>query len=51
MEVTLVADGKDTVLTLRHSGIPPVYAGEHGAGWAHHLGVLVAMQHGPAAAT
>jgi uncharacterized protein YndB with AHSA1/START domain len=37
VEVTLVADGTDTVLTLRHSGIPPVYAADHGVGWSQHL--------------
>ena len=42
VEVTLVADGPDTVLTLRHSDIPPAYAGEHGEGWAYHLGLLAA---------
>jgi len=40
VEVTLVADGADTVLTLRHHDVPAVFASEHGAGWAEHLGVL-----------
>lgn len=42
VEVTLVPDGDDTVLTLRHSGIPAVYAAEHGEGWGHHLSLLAA---------
>ncbi|MBA3742186.1 SRPBCC domain-containing protein [Sporichthya sp.] len=37
VEVTLVADGGDTVLTLRHSGIPARYGDDHAEGWAHEL--------------
>jgi uncharacterized protein YndB with AHSA1/START domain len=40
VEVTLVEDDGDTVLTLRHSGIPAVYAADHGVGWSQHLAAL-----------
>lgn len=40
VEVTLVADGGDTVLTLRHSGIPARYGDDHAAGWAQELAGL-----------
>jgi uncharacterized protein YndB with AHSA1/START domain len=41
VEVTLVDDGGDTVLTLRHTGLPSSYAEEHQQGWAHFLPLLV----------
>jgi uncharacterized protein YndB with AHSA1/START domain len=37
VEVTLAADGEDTILTLRHSGLPDAHVDEHRAGWAHFL--------------
>ena len=40
VEVTLAADGADTILTLRHSGIPAAHADEHSAGWSHTLPLL-----------
>jgi uncharacterized protein YndB with AHSA1/START domain len=40
VEVTLVDDGGDTVLTLRHSELPTSYAEEHDKGWAHFLPLL-----------
>ncbi|MFN0029560.1 MAG: SRPBCC family protein [Acidimicrobiales bacterium] len=40
VEVTLVADGQDTILTLRHLGLPPRHTDAHGGGWAHFLGNL-----------
>jgi uncharacterized protein YndB with AHSA1/START domain len=42
VEVTFQADGDDTVLTLRHSGLPPGLGELHLAGWEHHLPNLVA---------
>lgn len=46
VEVTLVPEGGDTVLTLRHSGIPARYAGDHTQGWTRHLELLaVAAPH------
>jgi uncharacterized protein YndB with AHSA1/START domain len=41
VEVTLVEDAGDTILTLRHTGIPTVFAGVHAAGWTQHLPLLV----------
>ena len=41
VEITLEEDGDDTVLTLRHTDLPAVQAGDHEKGWAHFLGVLV----------
>jgi uncharacterized protein YndB with AHSA1/START domain len=37
VEVTLSPEGGDTVLTLRHTGIPAARADEHAAGWGHFL--------------
>lgn len=41
VEVTLTPDGDDTVLTLRHTGIPGARADEHVSGWARFLPRLV----------
>jgi len=41
VEVTLVDDDGDTVLTLRHSDLPTSYAELHDKGWAHFLPLLV----------
>jgi len=42
VEVTLVADDGDTIMTLRHTGIPAEIAGQHDAGWQHFLPLLAA---------
>jgi len=42
VEITLVEDEGDTILTLRHTGIPASAAELHNAGWAHVLPLLVA---------
>ncbi|MGH9112552.1 MAG: SRPBCC family protein [Acidimicrobiales bacterium] len=42
VEITLTDDGGDTIMTLRHSGIPVAHAEEHRAGWAHFLPRLAA---------
>ena len=41
VEVTLVPDGNDTILELRHHGIPAANRDEHAAGWGHFLPLLV----------
>jgi uncharacterized protein YndB with AHSA1/START domain len=41
VEVTLTADDGDTILTLRHTGLPVAYAEEHRMGWVHFLPLLV----------
>lgn len=46
VEVTLAADGGGTVMTLRHTGIPPAHADEHDAGWTHFLPRLAAAAGG-----
>jgi uncharacterized protein YndB with AHSA1/START domain len=43
VEVTLTADGGDTIVTLRHSGLPSGLADLHGVGWHHVLAQLVAV--------
>ncbi len=40
VEVTLLDDAGDTILTLRHTGLPAAHGEEHRSGWAHFLGVL-----------
>jgi len=42
VEITLAADGDDTVMTLRHTGIPPDEIERHRAGWAHFVPLLAA---------
>jgi uncharacterized protein YndB with AHSA1/START domain len=37
VEITLTADAGDTVMTMRHSGLPLAVADEHRSGWAHFL--------------
>lgn len=37
VEITLTADAGDTIITLRHTGIPVAHADEHRAGWVHFL--------------
>lgn len=46
VEVTLTADGDDTILALRHTGLPPAAAAEHHAGWSHFLPLLSAAAGG-----
>ncbi|MEN3271485.1 MAG: hypothetical protein V7636_246 [Actinomycetota bacterium] len=41
VEVTLTADGDDTILELRHTGLPSAFRTMHGEGWAHFLTQLV----------
>ncbi len=41
VEITLTPQAGDTVLTLRHTGIPVGFTDEHRSGWAHFLAVLV----------
>jgi uncharacterized protein YndB with AHSA1/START domain len=40
VEVTLTRDGDDTILVLRHSGLPPELAAQHRAGWGGALELL-----------
>jgi uncharacterized protein YndB with AHSA1/START domain len=42
VEVTLVPEDGDTILTLRHTGIPLGTVDEHRGGWAHFLPLLAA---------
>ena len=41
VEVRFVADAGDTIMTLRHSGIPASEAGRHNEGWDYFLPLLV----------
>jgi uncharacterized protein YndB with AHSA1/START domain len=41
VEVTLTETGGDTLLTVRHRGLPAALAGEHSSGWEAHLPTLV----------
>ena len=40
VEVILVDDGGDTIMTLRHTGIPDAFAALHASGWSHFLPLL-----------
>ena len=40
VEVTLTEDAGDTIMTLRHTGLPVNAADEHEKGWAHFLAQL-----------
>jgi uncharacterized protein YndB with AHSA1/START domain len=42
VEVTLTADAGDTIMTLRHTGLPAAIADEHRSGWEHFLPLLAA---------
>jgi len=42
VEVTLTPDGDDTILALRHTGLPASARDEHRAGWSHFLDLLAA---------
>lgn len=41
VEITLTAEAGDTIMTLRHTGLPATFADEHHAGWSHFLHLLV----------
>jgi uncharacterized protein YndB with AHSA1/START domain len=43
VEVTLIEDAGDTILTLRHTGIPDSAAERHGEGWSHFLPILATV--------
>ena len=40
VEITLTADGNDTILALRHSGLPVAAREEHRGGWGHFLPLI-----------
>jgi uncharacterized protein YndB with AHSA1/START domain len=40
VEITLVDDDGDTIMTLRHRGLPAAHAAEHRSGWEHFLPLL-----------
>jgi uncharacterized protein YndB with AHSA1/START domain len=40
VEITLTAEEGDTIMTLRHTGLPEAHVDEHRVGWDHFLGVL-----------
>ena len=42
VEVTLIEDAGDTILTLRHTGIPDSFVALHASGWSNILPLLVA---------
>ena len=42
VEVTLIEDAGDTILTLRHTGLPDSMAELHASGWSHFLPILIA---------
>src|SRR5262245_14047178 len=42
VEVTLQEDAGDTIMVLRHTGLPSSMTGLHGEGWERHLPLLVA---------
>lgn len=46
VEITLTPDGDDTILALRHSGLPAAVRDEHRAGWGHFLPLLAAAAAG-----
>ncbi len=41
VEVSFIADAGDTIMTLRHTGIPAFEARRHAEGWGHFLPLLV----------
>jgi uncharacterized protein YndB with AHSA1/START domain len=41
VEITLIEDAGDTIMTLRHTGIPDSFAELHATGWSQHLPLLV----------
>jgi uncharacterized protein YndB with AHSA1/START domain len=46
VEVSLIEDAGDTILTLRHTGIPDGFAELHASGWSNVLPLLVAAAEG-----
>jgi uncharacterized protein YndB with AHSA1/START domain len=40
VEISLVPEGTETVLHLRHSGLPAAASAQHDQGWVHYLGRL-----------
>jgi uncharacterized protein YndB with AHSA1/START domain len=42
VEVTLKPDAGDTIMTLRHTGLPAPIVDEHRSGWEHFLPLLAA---------
>lgn len=38
VEVSLTAEGDETLLVLRHSEMPETHAADHQKGWAHYVG-------------
>ena len=46
LEITLVEDGAETVLTLRHSGLSSDQRDGHGEGWEHYLERLIIVAKG-----
>jgi uncharacterized protein YndB with AHSA1/START domain len=38
--ITLTEDDGETILTLRHTGLPPAARDQHRAGWSHFLPML-----------
>lgn len=40
VEITLRPEAGDTILTLRHTGLPAAHVDEHRSGWAHFLARL-----------
>ena len=46
VEVTLIEDAGDTIMTLRHSGLPDAAAEHHASGWSHFLPILAAAVEG-----
>ena len=49
VEVELVAEGDDTVVTLTHRDLPAERRPNHRAGWAQHLARLVSAAEGASA--
>lgn len=46
VEITLTREGAETVVRLRHLGLPSGAVEPHGAGWAHYLPRLIAVAEG-----
>lgn len=46
VQITLTADGDDTILALRHTGLPTAAREEHRAGWGRFLPLLAAAASG-----
>jgi uncharacterized protein YndB with AHSA1/START domain len=47
VEIPLIADAGDTIMTLRHTGIPTAHADEHRSGWDHFLPILAKVASAP----